>query len=381
MYEMKKKDRLKAAVRFETVDRLPNTYRASDHISKEIVKFFGLQESSALKDQYKEILDYVHADFWSSGSKIGKFSTFFPTYKGEVPKTPYIDDGQLFYTLGIRSTVGTIAQYNIQYVNFGVESPFADVERASDLKEGFLMPKVDLFDFASMQNRYVGESLSCDYLKRSENDLICMGALNNIYMICCYLRGMDNFLMDLVCNKGVAEKIIYEVSDFCLEYNLRELESFGQKADYYGGWDDVAGQNGMMFAPSIFEKYFLPFYKQLIENVKKYNLIFGWHCCGSIHDVLPFMIDAGIDIFDVVQTSAKDMELENLYRLYGKKICFHGAIDIQKVLVSGNPVSIKEEVKKIKGLWGLRGGMILAPSHEIVPGTPLENIIAIYNEG
>ena len=32
------------------------------------------------------------------------------------------------------------------------------------------------------------------------------------------------------------------------------------------------------------------------------------------------MIDAGIDIFDVVQTSAKDMGLENMHRLYGKSV-------------------------------------------------------------
>ncbi|GAJ22721.1 unnamed protein product, partial [marine sediment metagenome] len=61
-------------------------------------------------------------------------------------------------------------------------------------------------------------------------------------------------------------------------------------------------------SPELFKKYFLPIYKKLIENVKKYNLFFGWHCCGSVHDVLPLMIDAGIDVFDVVQTSARDME-------------------------------------------------------------------------
>ena len=92
------------------------------------------------------------------------------------------------------------------------------------------------------------------------------------------------------------------------------------------------------------------------------------------------MIDAGLDIFDVVQTSARDMELENLYRLYGKDVCFHGAVDVQQLLVFGTPEQVKEEVRKIIDLWGTQGGIIIAPSHEAVPETPIENIIAIYEQ-
>jgi len=92
------------------------------------------------------------------------------------------------------------------------------------------------------------------------------------------------------------------------------------------------------------------------------------------------MIDAGIDVFDVVQTSAKDMDIDNIYKLYGKLVCLHGALDIQKLLVEKSAEEVKEEVRKIKYLWGQRGGIILAPSHETLPDTPIENILAIYEE-
>jgi len=377
---MKKKDRLKAAIDFKNVDRIPTSYRGSDYISKKLADFFGIKDSSNLKANYRLLLKSIKADFWSSGSKIGKFSTFFPTYIGDEPKSPYINDGQLFYTIGINSKIGTISNYDIKYINFGVDPPLSNIDNPGDLKSEFLMSKISLFDFKSMKNRYEGKHLKYEDLSNSDEDIVCMGALNNIFMICSYLRGVDKFLMDLINNIGVAEKIINEVSEFCLEFNKKELEEFGNKAEYYGSWDDVAGQDGIMFSPHLFNRYFLPFYRKLIENVKKYNLIFGWHCCGSIHDVLPAMIDAGIDVFDVVQTSAKDMQLENLYKLYGSKVCFHGAVDIQKILVSGNPERVKTEIRKIKELWGLGGGIILAPSHEIVPDTPLENILLIYEE-
>jgi malic enzyme len=87
---------------------------------------------------------------------------------------------------------------------------------------------------------------------------------------------------------------------------------------------------------------------------------------------------AGIDVFDVVQTSARDMDLEGLYRRYGRHVCFHGAIDVQKDLVGKTPEEIRRIVRRVKELWGNRGGIILAPSHETLPDTPLENLLAVY---
>jgi len=310
---MQKKHRVFNAIRLKKVDRIPTSYRGSDYISVKLMEYYGIENTDGLKAGYKELLEKLGADFWSSGSKIGKFSTFFPRYLGPLPEKPYVEDGQLFHALGINSTIGTISNFNIKYVKFGIDPPLANISRASELKKGFLTSKLGLFNFKEMTNRYISHELTYENLKDSENDIICMGAINNFYMICSYLRGMDQFLMDLVSNRKLAENIISEVGEFCLEFNRRELESFGNKAEYYGSWDDVAGQDGMMFSPELFKKYFLPPYKSLIENVKKYDLVFGWHCCGNVNDVLPSMIDIGLDVFDVVQTSAKDMELENIY--------------------------------------------------------------------
>jgi uroporphyrinogen decarboxylase len=74
------------------------------------------------------------------------------------------------------------------------------------------------------------------------------------------------------------------------------------------------------------------------------------------------------------------MEIENIYRLYGKDVCIHGGIDVQNLLVFKTPPQIRQEVKKVKSLWGNRGGVILAPSHEALPETPLENILSLYEE-
>src|SRR4030043_306549 len=123
----------------------------------------------------------------------------------------------------------------------------------------------------------------------------------------------------------------------------------------------------------------MPAYRKLIDNVHAHGLFFGWPRCGAGDEALPLMIDAGIDVFDVVQTSARGMELEKLHRLYGRDVCFHGTVDVQKDLVEKSPQDIRAVVRRVKDLWGLRGGIILAPTHETLPDTPVENLLALYD--
>ena len=376
---LNKKERIRSAVTFKGVDRIPSTFRSISVFAVALMKHFNISDPHDLAKNYKSFLGKIGADFWSSGSRISNFASFIPVFKGKPPASPYIDDGSLLHAIGINTKKGRIEKYDYDYPVLGVNPPWGDADSPGDIKEGFLLSKLDLFDFKSMVNKK-NRDKGYEEIKSSNDDFICIGSLSNFFMICSYLRGMDKFFIDLASNKKLAEKIIGEVGEFCIEYNCRELLEFGDKAEYYGTWDDFAGQDGLMISPEIFNNYFLPLYKKLIENNKKYDLIFNWHCCGSIHGILPQMIDAGIDIFDVVQTSAKDMEIENVYRLYGKDVCMHGGIDVQDLLIKGTTEDVKKEVKKIKELWGNGGGLILAPSHEILPDTPINNVLALYEE-
>ena len=392
---MNKKERVYAAIDFKTVDRIPTIYRGLPFLTEKLMIFFGIRDYKNFEKNYKILLEKIGADFFATGDNISAFASFHPKCNAPKPEPPYELDSAYWYALGINSKRGSsIEKYDSTFYGIGVDPPLSDIESVSDLKKDFLLSKLKYFDFTQIINKRVLqkgsiqvskvikdiELLEYERFEGSPDDFITMGTLNQPFIMCCYLMGMEKFLESLAFNKKLAEKLIKEVGDFCIEFNRKELTGFGEKVEWYYMWDDVASQQGLMFDSKIFREFFLPIYKKLIEAAKKYDLIFSWHCCGNVNDVLSDMIDAGIDVFDVVQTSAKDMELEKVYKRYGKSVCLHGAVDVQKLLINGDPKTIKEEVKKVIELWGNNGGIILGPSHEAMPETPVENILAIYEQ-
>jgi uroporphyrinogen-III decarboxylase len=375
---MNPKERVLAAIRRKAVDRVPTTFRANKMLAERLLRHFGFQAPADFARHRQEFLGRLGAAFWSSGTKIDRFSAFTPKYLGPPPQAPYVDDGTSFYKIGIHARAERMPACDLSYAVPGVDPPLGGVSTASDIPKGFLMGRLEQFDFASMVNPY--REVPPAQAAEGPDNLVSVGTLSSVFMICCYLRGMEAFLLDLAADHRLAAHLVGEVGEFVTEFNRRELEAMHGLAEYYGTWDDVAGQEGLLFSPRLFSELFLPVYRELIDNAHRHGLAFGWHCCGSVHEALPAMIDAGIDVFDVVQTSARDMRLELLHRRYASQVCFHGGVDVQRDLVGASPEGIRAIVRRIRELWGGRGGFILAPSHEALPDTPLENLLALYEE-
>ena len=103
-----------------------------------------------------------------------------------------------------------------------------------------------------------------------------------------------------------------------------------------------------------------------------------YHTCGAVRKLIPDFIEMGVDILNPIQIFAKDMDPTGLKREFGDNLCFHGALDITTVLSIGTPDHVRAEVKRLGTLLGQGGGFILAPTNNIMPETPVENILALY---
>jgi uroporphyrinogen decarboxylase len=137
-----------------------------------------------------------------------------------------------------------------------------------------------------------------------------------------------------------------------------------------------------MISPDDYKAKVRPYEKRIFETVKrKSNAKVAQHSCGAIFKIIPHLIDAGIDILNPIQTSAKGMDTALLKREFGKDLCFWGGIDTQKILPNGTPEDVEKEVQRVMRDLSPEGGFLFAPTHDIQTFTPVENIIAMYESG
>ncbi len=104
----------------------------------------------------------------------------------------------------------------------------------------------------------------------------------------------------------------------------------------------------------------------------------AYHSCGSILPIIPDLIEIGLDVLNPIQPQAKNMNLGKLKKKFGDRLVFFGGVDEQMILPFGTTAEVKDEVKLRIAQAAKEGGFIPAPSHNIQPDTPLENIYTYF---
>jgi uroporphyrinogen-III decarboxylase len=103
------------------------------------------------------------------------------------------------------------------------------------------------------------------------------------------------------------------------------------------------------------------------------------HCCGACEPLIEGFIEAGFDILNPIQTSARGMDPEYLVKKYGGRIVFWGGgVDTQNTLPFGTPDEVRRQVKERLAIFGKTSGFIFNPVHNIQCNTPVENVLAVF---
>jgi uroporphyrinogen decarboxylase len=208
------------------------------------------------------------------------------------------------------------------------------------------------------------------------------GGPTNIFELSWYLRGLDQFLMDLIVDKPFAHALLRKVTDLQKAKYGEFLKKTGKYLDIVRVGDDMGTQSQPFFSPALYREMIKPYHMEFFSFLKQHtDAALMFHSCGNIYPLLPDLIEAGIDILNPVQVSAQDMEPERLKREFGDRLTFSGAIDTQRVLPCGTAQEVEEEVRRrIQGL-GPGGGYIIASVHNIQPDVPAENVVALFRAG
>jgi len=356
---MNSKERVRAAIAHEEADRVAADYWAVPEVTEILLKKFGIEKENDLLNRLEVDLRYVKPSYTGSDFK-------------EQP------DGSLHRKLS-DGTFLDIWGVKRKKVNWGkgsylevIESPLRDTNNVKEI-ESNTWPSVEDFDY---------QSISRQCSKYKDLAIILTGdrltTRASVFKLGMYLRGMDKFLMDLVLSPKLVEAVVAKLLEFHLEHNRRIFQAAAKEIDIFMLGDDFGSENGPLISLPMFRRFFKPALRCLIDLAKKFNLKTMIHSCGGVRELIPDFIEMGLDILNPIQIEAKGMDPQELKEEFGKDICFHGSIDVQKELPFRTPEEIRKIVRSRINILGEDGGFILAPSHNLQPDIPVDNIFAMY---
>jgi uroporphyrinogen decarboxylase len=218
-------------------------------------------------------------------------------------------------------------------------------------------------------------------LRRTTPYALSTGIGGVVYETCWYMRGLERWFMDMIENPGFCQALLDKVLFFWIDYYSAFLAEVGNLVDVVMIGDDLAGQDGPLFSPSFYRQHVKPRQKQLVSHIKSLTSAKIWyHTCGSCLELIPELLDNGIDILNPVQISAKNMDPLDLKRKFGECLAFWGGgIDAQHVLPRARPEEIREHVRRNVETFKAGGGYVFNNVHNIQADVPAENIVALFD--
>jgi len=190
---------------------------------------------------------------------------------------------------------------------------------------------------------------------------------------------MENFLSDIYLDKNGTKRLIDKLVEGNMKFLDRVLRGVGEYVDLLQFGDDLGLQSGPFMSPGVFKEIFMPRYKKMWDFVhNNTDCKVFLHSCGSVYEVLPHLIDGGLDVLNPVQTTAVNMEPERLKKEFGKYITFWGGgCDTQNVLPNKTPTEVKEDVKRRIEIFSKGGGFVFNQTHNVLADVKPENVIAM----
>jgi uroporphyrinogen decarboxylase len=194
------------------------------------------------------------------------------------------------------------------------------------------------------------------------------------------MRGYEDGYMDMALNPDLARRLMRVVTDLKLAYWEKVLDEIGPDLDIAAEADDLGAQHAPLFSPAAYRDIVKPLHREIIDLIKsRSNARFFLHSCGAIRELIPDLIDIGVDALNPVQVSAEGMDTARLKAEFGNDITFWGGtVDPQRTLARGTAEEVHAEtVRRIDDLKP-GGGFVIASIHNMQAQVPVENIIAFW---
>jgi uroporphyrinogen decarboxylase len=344
---MNSRERILAAIRLQELDRVPTDIWATPEVWAKLKAHFG--ESA-------DINAILHIDGFAGAG---------PKYVG--PALPAVGPEERVDAWGIRhkrQVYQTGEYYELSH------HPLAFARQIDDLDK-YAWPKAEWFDFSEMPAALAAvhdqKATSCGYMAPFY--------YHNL------LRGLEQSLIDPLEDPKLTDEIVRRITDFFLAYHRRMFEACQGLIDVTQVTDDLGMQTGPMISLATFGRFYKPHIRRCIDLAREFGVLVFHHDDGAMRAFLPELVEMGINVLNPIQWRCLGMDRAELKRDFGKRICFHGGMDNQRTMPFGSEQAVRQEARDNIDILASDGtGYIFAPCHNLQAVSPVENIIAMYDE-
>jgi len=394
---MKSRERILLSLKHKEPDRVPidlggmrssgihaiayNKLKRYLNCEDKSVKIYDLGQQLAVVDN--EIRERVSSDVVELKRLDGGFGTRIDSWKGF---DMFSDGGEYYVPADFNPKVLADGSFTVEIEGkvialmpkggYYFDSRYAPLANVSDRKEIniILSDRItdEELDFLEAQAREIKKNTDCAILGSFGGNFIEMGHS---------LFGYQEFMERLILDKSFIEYFLNTLEEKYLEELERYLDRVGKYIDIIVLGDDYGTQEDLQISIKMFRQLFKPHMKALCDFIKEKSDVYIFlHSCGAVSKLIPDFIDAGIQILNPVQTSAKGMSPEFLKKEFDKDIVFWGGgCDTQRILPFGTLEEVEDDVKKRIDIFAPEGGFVFAAIHNIQKEVSPEKCLRLFD--
>ena len=237
--------------------------------------------------------------------------------------------------------------------------------------------EVDNFDWPD-PSKYISPEECLAVVEAAPQDRAILGVVWSAhFQDACAAFGMENALMNMMAEPEIFRAVIGRITEFYLQANGIFYEATRGKLDAVLIGNDFGSQQCLMLSRELIREFVWPGTRRLVQQAKSYGLKVIHHSCGAIQELIPDLIEIGVDVVHPIQALAKGMSAEELHGKFAGQVAFCGGVDAQELLVRGKPEEVARRVRELAALFPT--GLVISPSHEaILPDIDAANIEAFF---
>lgn len=249
-------------------------------------------------------------------------------------------------------------------------APLADADSIDQIAS-YPWPSADDFDYTCLKRQWRE--------KDPEGEKAIRVSGGNPLEIYTWMTGMEEAMINLATNPELVTAALKKINRFFMDRLERTIAALDRPVRIVQCADDLGSQTGLLISRSMYRELVQPIHRELFAHAHRTapEAKVFMHSDGAVFDILPDVIEAGVDGLEAVQVDAAGMAPHRLKETYGSSLCFQGAISVQTLLPHGSTNEVRLVCRETSDVMRVGGGWLAAPTHAIQVGTPADNILAM----